>query len=273
MLDLPAITRKCLRGNLGEVLREVRKVPKESIDKSFMQFYLAQSTKYVHWPSISFIWNTFVVRRELMVVRPNILADIAKISVHENKYGFTRTVLRHYNRYYISQRGIRWDGYRYLLLNAHIEIYAKRPNTKANFKKKWHAYIVELDNELTHYPVSVYDFPNLTTSMRDIPIERLKKWLLNDCKEGSMNPYSMPMFLNMILLQPHVSGAEKIDVFKEFVQKTSVDLSRYLQDSVQILFHECDGVSMRDLVEELQALHMTFDGKTTRKLQSLGLLE
>ncbi|CAG99078.1 Pet122p [Kluyveromyces lactis] len=264
--DFSAMIKSCVRGEFSDVLKELRSTPRDCMNRTFLQFYLGQSTKYAHWPSISFIWNRFVVRRDLLVVKPSVLADIAKISMHNGKYGFTETLLKHYNRYYASHTGVRWDGYRYMLLNAHIEMYAKKPNREVNFKKKWHAYISEIDNTLIRYPISVFDFPNMTASLNGINIDRLKKWLLVDCKEGSLNQHSMPMFLNMILLQSHVTPTEKIELFRDFLARSSVDPSQYLQESLQILAHDCSNDAIQDLVRDIQPYRMKLNAKTTRRI-------
>ncbi|CDO94140.1 unnamed protein product [Kluyveromyces dobzhanskii CBS 2104] len=264
--DFTTLAKNCQRGDFSNVLNAMRSIPNDRINKPFLQFYLGQSTKCAHWPSVSFIWNRFVVRRDLLIVKPSVLADIAKLSMHYEKYGFTESLLKHYNRYYAFRKGIRWDGYKYMLLNAHIEMYAKKPNEEVNFKKKWHAFIIEIDNALIRFPISAFDFPNLTTSLNGIHLKRIRKWLLVDCKEGSLNQNSMPMFLNMVLLQPHVTPTEKIEVFREFIAKCSVNPTLHLQESLQILAHECSNDAMQDLLRDLQPYRMKLNAKTTRTI-------
>lgn len=265
---LAELTRKCLSGQLRELLVEAKEHPIKQFDRTFLQLYLSQATRYSHWPSIDFIWNRFVQKRQLLVVKPNVLCDIAKLSQFENKVGFTRSLLLHYNKFYRFERGLEWDRYKYRLLNVHIEMYSRKTFPRVSFKRKWHAFVTEVDNVLVQYPMSVWDWPNITYSLENVPMSVMTKWLFNDCKEGVLNDTSIPMLLNMILLQNHVTDTEKLQLLKEFLLKVNCDPSTHLQTTVQIFVHVCNATVASDAAKLLKDHGMVFSEKTNRMVSA-----
>ena len=119
------MVQMCLNRQFNELLAEARHYPIEQFNKHFLQLYLGQVTRYAHWPSVAFLWNKFVQKRRLLVVKPNVLADIAHLSLHENKVGFVRSVLQHYNSYYSHEGGPEWDFYKSVSY-THLDVYKRQ---------------------------------------------------------------------------------------------------------------------------------------------------
>ncbi|AAS54632.1 AGR142Cp [Eremothecium gossypii ATCC 10895] len=211
-----AIVKQCLNRNFDEVLQKLRLMPLQECSVSFLQIYLARAVQEGHVASVDYVWNRFVQRAGVLVVRPDVLCDLGNLMFFSGSFGILDSVWRHYNKFYRSEQGAEWDDYRYHLLRLRIEGYATRSTSGTAFPKKWRKLLEDLDRSLPAYPFSVWDFPQLKQSLGGLEERNLARWVIKALR-GVQNEHTSTLLLNMTLQQPHLDRDAKLRLFRWFV--------------------------------------------------------
>lgn len=265
------LIRQCLNQEFEPLLVTVRTIPKLDLNKHFLQLYLSQAIKFGHLPSVTYLFNKFVVKYSYLMIRPDLLVDISNLMVKNNKNGFLDLIWNHYQKFY-RYESVN-DDIKYQLLKNKIEEYAMRPNDLTCFRKKWYKFIKELDNVLVDYPINVWDFPYLTSSLENTNEDLLWKLLFDDYNKGTFNQYTMPLLLNMILLQNHISQESKFLLFQHFIKISTCEGSVHLQDTLLILFKICDELKRFELINIVKEQNIQLTERTKRLINDVTLYE
>ncbi|AGO13999.1 AaceriAGR142Cp [[Ashbya] aceris (nom. inval.)] len=244
-----AIIRQCLNRNFDEVLKQVRTLPLQECSVSFLQIYLARAVQEGHVASVDYVWNRFVQRAGVLVVRPDVLCDIGNLMFFSGSFGILDSIWRHYDKFYRSEQGVEWDDYRYHLLRLRIEGYAARPASATAFPKKWRKLLLDLDCALPAYPFSVWDFPQLRLSLGELEERNLARWIIRALR-GIQNEYTSTLLLNMTLQQPQLDPDAKLRLFRWFVSRRHCSAGA-LNETITMLARKLESNEYADLKEFL----------------------
>lgn len=239
----------CLNGKFDEVLDSVRNAPYE-MDYSFLQMYLSRSCHWGHIDSVSHIWYRYVMRSKVLIIKPSLLCDMSNLALNEGKHFLPEQICEHYKQFYSKYTN---DGenrlLEYDLLRIKVESFAKGTSQKTNFREKWKVFLEDVDNYFpTEMEFRVRDYPHLTKSMETAPTDTLMSILFNEGKKNIMNNTTLPLLLNMILLQPQHHISFKTALFERFHQ---AHRSLNYDDTFTILFRlsKGDGYRLNKLME------------------------
>ena len=230
----------CLNLKFANVLKVVKETPLDDVDYSFLQLYLAKSCQWGHMESISHIWYRFVMRNNAMTISPHLLCDIGNLALSTGNYFIPEQVYIHFTKYYENDR--RYYGYdhiKYELIRIKVEGFAKGTGKSTEFREKWKIFLQDMDNILSKdLQYRVRDFPNLTKSLTGTVRSTLISLLFSEGKIAVTNPTSLPMLLNMILLQPESDYDIdfKLNIFEKFY---STHKSLSFVDSIKIISRCC----------------------------------
>ncbi|CCK71227.1 Pet122p KNAG_0G01690 [Huiozyma naganishii CBS 8797] len=240
----------CLNRNFDEVLAEVREIPFESMDYNFLKVYLAKSCQWGHTESVNHIWYKYVVRKNTLLVDPELLCSIGNLAIYDRKNFMPNDIYKYYVKHYGREETPKNSQWRYELLRIKTESFARTTSTKTNFREKWKVFLQDMDNCLpliTRFRVR--DFPNLVESYRDETQDGkdlMVEYLFEEKMVAVKNPYSLPMLLNFMLLETSFSADLKMSLFKRFF---TVHQFLPKEDSVMILVRACsnDAYRLNDL--------------------------
>ncbi|GAV52475.1 hypothetical protein ZYGR_0AG04660 [Zygosaccharomyces rouxii] len=236
-----------LNSNFDNALQVVRKIPKKELDYGLLHTFLSKGCQWGHIQSVDYIWYRFVMRLPILIVSPNLLCDIGNLALHEEKGFIPDQLYIHYMKFHGKKKG-EHDPYRYELLRIRVESFAKGTMNKTTFKEKWKMYLEDMDSQLPPTAeIKVRDFPFLTKAMGDCTKHEIMELLFTKSGLSVQNRHSLPLLLNMFLLQPKHHMEFKIACFQKFSEVYSLGLD----DSLAILFRQCrnDGYHLSRLMD------------------------
>ena len=215
---------QCLNREFDEVLTQVRQIPVNEIDYGFLQLYLARSCAWGHIESVDYLWHRYVIKNHILVIRPHILCELSNLALANNKFFVTKQVYEYFGKMYGSKRyDVTLLKWKYELLRIKIESFAKGTGECSTFSEKWKVFLEDMDNAL---PVttkfSVRDFSNLGKALHhdietgNVTEPILLEMLFTEKKISIKNPSTLPLLLNLVLLQPTFSKSFKLGLFKRF---------------------------------------------------------
>lgn len=234
---------QCLNRDFDSLLAEVKGIPVSEMEESFVTLYLMKSAQFGHVPSLDYLWHKYVMRHHMIMVNPSLLCDIGNIALQEGKLFIPEQLSSHFMKFYGSNN--EYEQYRYELLRIQVESFAKGTMEKTSFREKWKVFLQDLDHAVEgDFQFSVRDFPHLTQALSGTDRELLLKMLFSEGKVSVCNNSSLPMLLNMILLQEEFELEFKIKLFQNFYTT-----HRHLnyEDTVTILFKNCKGNGYRSI--------------------------
>lgn len=238
---------QCLNREFDPLLIRLREIPPEEMDGNLLQLVLMQSCRWAHIGCIDFIWNKYVRRHNSMLVSPRILCEMGQIALGEGKSFIPLELYKYYKRTYGAT--LRGQGEselsvqcEYDLLRIKVEMFAKTALDRS-FREKWKVFLEDMDHTLpVGYHFSFKDFPELISSYHDEYVEGkreqigMTEFLFQDKNITVMNPTTLPLLLNIILIQNGISLDSRIGLFQKFYR---VHPSLSMNDSILIMVHEC----------------------------------
>ncbi|AET40281.1 Pet122p Ecym_5541 [Eremothecium cymbalariae DBVPG len=230
-----SLMQKCLNRQFDQLFEQFRDTHQSSCSTELLQVCLSVAAQEGHIKTVKYLWNKFVLKSRILVVRPQVLADIGNLVFHNGEHRILQGISSHYDRFYRYEKGDEWDRYKYHLRRLVVEGYARYNNDRTPFEKKWKSFKKNVDHELSNYPICVWDFPYLTQSMKDMNEYKLTKMLFHTGVQDIFNDCSTTLLLNMILLQPDIHITKKLALFKKFVDLTSCDKTKCFEDTIVIL--------------------------------------
>ncbi|CAR26493.1 ZYRO0B11110p [Zygosaccharomyces rouxii] len=236
-----------LNKRFDNALQVIRRTPKKELDYTLLQTFLSKSCQWGHIQSVDYIWYKFVMRLPILIVSPNLLCDIGNLALHEEKGFIPDQLYIHYMKFHDKKRSEQ-DSCKYELMRIRIESFARGTGDKTTFKEKWKKYLEDMDNRLPPTAeIKVRDFPFLTKSMGDSTKQEIMELLFTKGGFPVQNRHSLPLLLNMFLLQPKHHMEFKIACFQRFSEVYSLGLD----DSLAILFRQCrnDGYHLSRLMD------------------------
>nr|AAB82602.1 Pet122p [Kazachstania servazzii] len=277
---------QCLNREFDKLLPTLRQISVEEMDYSLLQLTLQQSCRWGHIECIDFIWYKYVKRHNSMLIEPKTLCSIGQIALGEGKSFIASDLLGYYKGIY----GKGWHDLRpgefvkweYELLRIKIEMFAKTALNRS-FSEKWKVFLQDIDNALpASCEYNYKDFPHLVKSyetdqsMTSGKISMLN-YLFQDKDISVTNKTTLPLLLNIILLQNEFALDTRLNLFKRFF---TTHPSLPILDSIEIMIHECDGYricELLDFVSSLQSNNLTklipshIKNKIKKKLQQSTL--
>ncbi|SCW04312.1 LAFE_0H10770g1_1 [Lachancea fermentati] len=226
---------KCLNREFDTLLEEVRSIPIKTLEESFLSLYLTKSVQYAHVPSIDYLWYRCIIRHNLLVVKPQILCDIGNIALQENKFFMVEQLYKHFTIFHSKCRSS--EAYKLELLRYKVESFAKGTGDSTTFQEKWKVFIEDIDHQISpEWPLSVHNFPYLTSALEDHGRELPLQLLLSEKKLSIRNKWTLPVLLNMIMLHKNVDQEFKMNLFQLFHQR-----HKHLNydETLTILFRNC----------------------------------
>lgn len=261
---------QCLNRDFDLLLPRLRQIPAEDMDYNLIQLVLRQSCKWDHMECINFIWYKYVRRNNSMLIEPNVLCEIGQIALSEGKSFIVRDLYTYYTHYYgkrwrtVNQREFTY--WEYELLRIKTEMFAKTIINK-DFSEKWKVFLKDMDNYLpTYCKFSFRDFPELINSYREHYYQNntnqninksskdnsseilMSKYLFQDKDINVKNETTLPLLLNIILLQNNIHLDKRINLFKTFY---NIHPKLSAEESILILVHECDAYRVYELLNHL----------------------
>ncbi|KAL3234624.1 Uncharacterized protein RNJ44_03386 [Nakaseomyces bracarensis] len=228
---------QCLNREFDAVLSQVRKTPLEELGHNFLQLYLAKSCQYAHAPSVVYLWNKFVLNKDVLVIKPELLCDMGSIALHSGHLFMPPRLLVHYNRHHTPEGKFVVDPYSYELSRIKVESFAKGTATSKLFKERWKVFLEDIDNKFPlSYNYRIRDYMYLADSIKSTPEDKLTHvadLLFQSKKLLVKNPSSMSLLLNIILTYQGLSISHKVVLFEEFLSKMGAGVQ--LDDTVSIL--------------------------------------
>ncbi|SCU81479.1 LAFA_0C05226g1_1 [Lachancea sp. 'fantastica'] len=229
---------QCLNLDFDHLLQSVKKLPLDKLDESFLHLFLAKSVQNAHVPSVDYLWYRFVMGRKVLAVRPSLLCAIGTLALNGNKPFLPSQLCDHFDYFYGQEIG--FEETRFELLRIKVESFAKSNCGPATtFREKWKVFLQDIDGCVN--PACVFrvrDFPHLSQSVRDADPELLEKLLFSENKIPIKNATTLPLLLNMILLDDSLDIDFKIRLFYNFYESHRT-LS--YNDSISILLHYLQG--------------------------------
>lgn len=199
---------------------------------SFLHIFLAKSVQNAHVASVDFLWYRFVMGRKVLAVKPDILCGIGSVALHGNKPFIPPQLCQHFESLY--GRDTTLTEYRDELLRIRVESFAKTTGSSTTFREKWKVFLEDIDNRVNPAnSLRVRDFPYLAESVKYADRELLDQLLFSENKLTIKNETTLPLLLNMILLQSKIETDFKIGLFCGF---HSMYKTLNHDDSVCILF-------------------------------------
>lgn len=249
-----ALYLDCMNRRFDDVLKAVRNIKAEDMDYAFLQLYLTKSCRWGHIGSVSYIWDKYVLRSNMMTVGPSLLCDMGNLALNESKYFLPPQLYQHYMRFFsYNSPGDEGDEVEYELLRIKVESFAKGTMHKTRFREKWKVLLEDMDHRLSPAAkLSVRDFPYLGQGVRFEDNALLMKLLFDQNKLEIKNKSTLPLLLNMILLQGSQTIDSKVSLFEKFHEThRSLDYD----DTLTILFRLCKGdgyrlSKLRQLIED-----------------------
>jgi len=245
----------CLNREFDDVLTKIRPMTTNEMDYGFLQLYLAKSCAWGHMESVDYIWHKYVMNNQILIIRPHVLCAMSNLALANEKFFVTKQIYEYFEQLYGSQiydeTMLHW---KYELLRIKIESFASGTGDSTSFSEKWKVFLEDIDHVL---PISttfnVRDFPHMIKALANdlrngnITEESLLEMLFTEKKINIRNPSSLPLLLNLLLLQPTFTNTFKLDIFKKFYQ-THPQLDR--KDSLIIMFKllKGDGYNLSQLV-------------------------
>ncbi|SMN21687.1 similar to Saccharomyces cerevisiae YER153C PET122 Mitochondrial translational activator specific for the COX3 mRNA, acts together with Pet54p and Pet494 [Maudiozyma saulgeensis] len=231
----------CLNRNFDSVLTKIRPMPTNEMDYGFLQLYLVESCFWGHMESVDYIWHKYVMNNQILIIRPHILCAIGNLALTNQKFFVTKQIYEYFERLYGSQiydeTMLHW---KYELLRIKIESFASGTGVSTSFSEKWKIFLEDVDHNL---PITtafhVRDFPHMIKALASdlqqgsMTEENILEMLFTEKKISIKNPSTLPLLLNLILLQPTFSKTFKFDLFRKFYE-THPQLNH--DDSLIILF-------------------------------------
>lgn len=213
-----ALYLDCLNRKFDNVLKVVRSTPAKEMDYAFLQTYLSRSCQWGHIDSVSHIWYRFVMRHNMVVIKPSLLCDIGNLALNEGKHFIPGQLYRYFVKFYgktltMEQR----QAMEYELLRIKVESFAKGTMNKTSFREKWKVFLEDIDHRFP--PSMVFrarDFPNLGNSLRHEQYGSLLTLLLGQNKIDINNGSTAPLLLNLILMYSLQGVPIKLDLFEKF---------------------------------------------------------
>lgn len=236
-----------LNRKFDNALQVLRNTPRKELDYNLLQIFLSKSCQWGHFQSVDHIWYRYVIRSSILIVNPSLLCDIGNLALHEEKGFIPDQLYIHYMKFHAKKRG-EYDPHKYELLRIRVESFAKGTMNNTTFKEKWKVYLEDMDKQLQPTTeIMVRDFPFLTKSMESSTKHEIMELLFNGKGLLVRNKYTLPLLLNMFLLQPKQHMEFKIACLQKFSELYSLRLD----DSLAILFHQCrdDGYHLSKLMD------------------------
>ncbi|SCU83723.1 LAME_0C06304g1_1 [Lachancea meyersii CBS 8951] len=246
---------QCLNLEFDKLLKTVKSLPLDILDESFLHLFLAKSVQHAHTTSIDFLWYRFVMGRKVLAVRPSLLCAIGTVALNDNKPFLPAQLCAHFDFFYGREPGL--EELRNELLRIKVESFAKTTKRSTSFREKWKVFLQDIDSVVSPaYELRVRDFPHLTQALRHAEPELLEQLLFSENKIAIKNDCTLPLLLNMTLMQDGLDPDFKIRMFCGFR-----DSHRTLDynDSISILLHTLKGDLYRSskLMQYLTKHHLT----------------
>ncbi|CAR30336.1 hypothetical protein ACU8KH_05886 [Lachancea thermotolerans] len=223
---------RCLNLEFDSLLNDVRKLPLDRLEESFLHLFLAKSVQHAHVPSVDYLWYRFVMGRKVLMVKPRLLCGIGAVALHGSKPFIPRQLCMHFEKFYGESDGLA--QYHEELLRIKVESFAKSAGSSISFREKWKVFLEDIDRNVDETCVfRVRDFPYLAESAANADRDLLAQLLFEENKIAIKNRWTLPLLLNLALLQPRLDADFKIRIFSTFYEThKSLDYT----DSVCILF-------------------------------------
>lgn len=245
----------CLNNKFDKVLSTIRKIAPADMDYSILQTILSRGCYHGHIESVSHIWYKYVRREKSLIVSPPLLCEIGTLALNEGKYYLPKQLHYHFKLFFGPESNSSLGQYtEYELLRIKVESFAKGTSSSTNFREKWKVFLEDVDH---HFPpdfrLSVWDYPHLARSIPQGDDDRIVKMLFTEDQIEIVNNHTLPLLLNMILLQKQHSIERKFNLFRRFHQFCPT--LKY-DDTLTILLRQCelacDGYRMNVLLEYVQ---------------------
>lgn len=239
-----ALYLDCLNRKFDDVLKAVRNIQASDMDYAFLQLYLSRSCQWGHISSVTHIWDKYVLRSNMLVVKPSLLCEIGNLALNEGKHFLPPQLYQHYVRFFArSMPGEGGQQIEYELLRIKTESFAKGTMDKTRFREKWKVFLEDIDHHLPPtIGLRVRDFPYLSQSIKSEDSETLLQLLFNQNKLDFKNRTTAPLLLNMIIMRSPQSIEAKIGLFEKFHE---IHRSLNYDDTLTILFRLCKGDGYR----------------------------
>lgn len=256
----------CLNREFDTVLKTLRTTSLDEVDHNLVQLLLMQGCRWAHVETIDFVWYKYVRRNESLLITPNMLCSMGNIAITYNKPFIPRDLYNYYLKWYghgLRQSNLnehfKWE---YELLRIKVEMFSKSIGGNVAFREKWKVFLEDMDHRLpSECQFRFRDFPQLIKSYRkeyhtgvphigingsNINEIGMAEYLFEDKKIAVINKTTLPLLLNIILIQDWIPLDNRINLFQKFYL-THPTLP--FQDSLQILLHESDPYRLCELVD------------------------
>lgn len=246
------ILLNCLNNKFDKALETIRKVPPSEMDYSILQTMLSRSCHWGHIHTVNHIWYKYVRREHALVVSPPLLCDIATLALNEGKYYLPKQLHYHFKKFFSNEGNLTESRtMEYELVRIKVESFAKGTMTSTDFREKWKVFLEDVDHYFpSDQEFCIWDYTHLTESLSNADDDKIMTMLFTEDLIKVKNTTTLPLLLNMILLQARHHIEYKLTLFKTFHQ-----LYRTLNydDTLAILFRQCeiakDGYRMNTLID------------------------
>ncbi|CEP63051.1 Pet122p LALA0_S07e01310g [Lachancea lanzarotensis] len=229
---------QCLNLDFDHLLQNVKKLPLDRLDENFLHLFLAKSIQHAHIASVDWLWYRFVMGRKVLAVRPTLLCAIGTLALNGNKPFLPSLLCDHFESFYGQEPG--FEKFRNELLRIKVESFAKsNRGSTTTFREKWKVFLQDIDAIVSPAcALRIHDFPHLSQSTQDADPELLELLLFSENKIPIKNATTLPLLLNMVLLDDALDIDFKIRLFCNFQESHRTLL---YSDSISILLHYVRG--------------------------------
>ncbi|KAG0667078.1 hypothetical protein C6P44_001880 [Monosporozyma unispora] len=242
---------QCLNRQFDKLLPTLRQISVEEMDYPLLQLALQQGCRWGHMESIDFIWYKYVKRHNSLLIEPQTLCSMGQIALGEGKsfiaadlYGYYKSIYGKLWREFRPREFIQWE---YELLRIKVEMFAKTAVNRS-FSEKWKVFLQDIDHVIpTYCEYSYRDFHYLRKSYElQKGKSNMLDYLFEDKEITVTNETTLPLLLNIILLQNEMAPDTRLNLFKRFYTMHS---TLPIIDSIEIMAHECNGYRICEVLD------------------------
>ncbi|CCF56537.1 hypothetical protein KAFR_0B02390 [Kazachstania africana CBS 2517] len=230
----------CLNREFDVVLAETRKIPTREMDYNFLQVYLSRSVQWGHVDSVDFIWHKYVMRNPILLIKPEILCQMSNLCLYADRRFIPEQIYSYFDKVYRGHiEEEEYLNWKFELLRSKVEAFARGTGMKTEFSEKWKVFLEDIENELPKNVVyRIRDFPHLTKGVKTKKDrDTLQDLLFTDDRRITIkNSSTLPLLLNILLLQSEIYLSDKLSLFMKFFESHT---SLLFDDSVAILLKLC----------------------------------
>ncbi|KAH3901852.1 Pet122p SCDLUD_001635 [Saccharomycodes ludwigii] len=179
-----------------------------------------------HPQGIKYLYTRYCINKSYPLIdKKEIYCKISDLMVKSKDYKFLKSLLIKYEEQFPYDHNNSKDRYAFIMNKNYVECSAFLKNEHTSFREKWKIFLLRIDNVFydSGFKLSCFDFPYLTKSVGNLPVEIMLSFIYKNRNIDVKNPSSCTFLLSMIMLQPSIGLSRKLEIFNKFLSDFEVN--------------------------------------------------